>query len=186
MLAYRVFPHLAAARPGKPGHPLYEHRPQRGGRIDHPDYHVWYLSRFSEAACGETFGNLSRWDASMFEFPQIPGSSRAIGVYELPDDLRVLDLDDPAQLVRLGLRPTQTVVRNLAVTQAWGHRIWSETDPHGGDRRWQAVSWWSYHRPAWTVLGSWLRPEVIRVEPLDISHPALIDAAKALQRIIFS
>nr|WP_271211167.1 RES domain-containing protein [Rhodococcus wratislaviensis]GLK36938.1 hypothetical protein GCM10017611_37970 [Rhodococcus wratislaviensis] len=105
------------------GHPLYEHRPQRGGRIDHPDYHVWYLSRLAEAACGESFGNLARWEASMLEFPLLPGSRRALGVFELPDDLRVLDLDDPAQLVRLGLRPTQVVARNLTVTQGWGHRI---------------------------------------------------------------
>ncbi|HUH69543.1 MAG TPA: RES domain-containing protein [Mycobacterium sp.] len=185
MLAYRVFPHLPGARPGEPGHPLYEHRPQRGGRIDHPDYHVWYLSRLAEAACGETFGNLARWDSSMLKFPQLPGARRALGVYELPDDLRVLDLDDPAQLVRLGLRPTQIVIRNLSVTQAWGHRIWSETDPHTGERAWQAVVWWSYHRPIWTVLASWLRPELIRVEPLNLEHPALIDAAKALGRIVF-
>jgi hypothetical protein len=78
--------------------------------------------------------------------------------YQLLDDLRVLDLDDPAQLLRLGLRPTQIVIRDLTVTQAWGHRIWSETDPHTGDHVWQAVSWWSYHRPIWTVLASWVRP----------------------------
>ncbi len=181
-----MFPYLATARPGEPGHPLYEHRPQRGGRIDHPDYHVWYMSRLAEAACGETFGNLTRWDASMLEFPQLAGSRRALGVYSLPDDLRVLDLDEPAQLVRLGLRPTQVVIRNLTVTQAWGHRIWAETDPHTSDRArvWQAVSWWSYHRPVWTVLASWLRPKLARVEPLAPDHPALIDAAKALQRII--
>ena len=184
MLTYRVIPHLPAARTGQPGHPLYEHRPQRGGRIDHPDYHVWYLSRFAEAACGETFGNLARWEPSMLEFPQVPGSRRALGIYELPDDLRVLDLDDPAQLVRLGLRPTQVVTRNLAVTQTWGHRIWSETDPHTGDHAWQAVSWWSYHRPIWTVLASWLRPRLVGVEPLSLDHPAIIDAAEALHRVV--
>nr|WP_271209449.1 RES domain-containing protein [Rhodococcus wratislaviensis]GLK33996.1 hypothetical protein GCM10017611_08390 [Rhodococcus wratislaviensis] len=184
MLVYRIFPYLSAAAPGEPGHPLYEHRPQRGGRIDHPDYHVWYLSRLAEAACGESFGNLARWEASMLEFPLLPGSRRALGVFELPDDLRVLDLDDPAQLVRLGLRPTQVVTRNLTVTQGWGHRIWSETEPHNGDRAWQAVSWWSYHRPQWSVLASWLRPELVRVEPLALDHPAILDAAKALQRTV--
>jgi hypothetical protein len=184
LLVYRVIPHLPTARPGEPGHPLYEHRPQRGGRIDHPDYHVWYLSRFAEAACGETFGNLAHWDSSMLEFPQLPGARRAIGVYHLADDLRVLDLDDPAQLMRLNLRPTQVVARNLTVTQAWGHRIWSETDAHTGDHAWQAVSWWSYHRPIWTVLASWLRPEFVRVEPLSLEHPVLIEAGTALQRII--
>jgi RES domain len=90
-----VFPYLTSAQPGEPGHPLYEHRPQRGGRIDHPDYHVWYLSRLAEAACGETFGNLASWDPSMLKFPQLSGARRAVGVYELPDNLRVLDLDDP-------------------------------------------------------------------------------------------
>jgi hypothetical protein len=104
--------------------------------------------------------------------------------YQLLDDLRVLDLDDPAQLLRLGLRPTQIVIRSLTVTQAWGHRIWSETDPHTGDHVWQAVSWWSYHRPVWTVLASWVRPGLVRVEPLNLGHPALLDAGKALQRII--
>jgi len=182
LIVYRVFPHLASAPPGEPGHPLYEHYPQRGSRIDHPDYYVWYLSRFAEAACGETFGNFAQWAASMLQFPALPGSRRALGVFSLPDDLRVLDLDDPMQLVRLGLRPTQVVVRNLPVTQAWGHRIWSEIDSHTGDHRWQAVSWWSYHRPVWTVLASWLRPELVQVELLDMNHPALLEAAKALQR----
>ncbi|MEU2005197.1 RES family NAD+ phosphorylase [Rhodococcus sp. NPDC019627] len=184
MLVYRIFPFLSAAVPGEPGHPLYEHRPQRGGRVDHPDYHVWYLSRLAEAACGESFGNLARWEASMLEFPLLPGSRRALGVFELPDDLRILDLDGPAQLVRLGLRPTQVVTRNLTATQGWGHRIWSETEPHTGGRAWQAVSWWSYHRPQWSVLASWLRPALVRVEPLNLEHPAILDSAKALQRIV--
>jgi RES domain len=182
VLTYRVFPYLPAAGAAQPGHPLYEHRPQRGGRIDHPDYHVWYLSRLAEAACGETFGNLARWEPSMLDFPQLPGAQRALGTYELPDDLRFLDLDDPAQLVRLGLRPTQVVTRNLTFTQSWGHRIWSETGPHTGHRAWQAVSWWSYHRPFWTVLASWIQPKLVRVEPLTLNHPAIADAAQALQR----
>jgi hypothetical protein len=184
VLVYRVFPHLPSAKPGQPGHPLYEHRPQRGGRIDHPDYYIWYVSRLAEAACGETFGNLADWEPSMFEFPQLPGSRRALGTFRLPDDLRILDLDDPAQLVRLSLRPTQIVIRNLAVTQGWGHRIWSETDPHTGARAWQAVQWWSYHRPTWTVLASWHRLEVVNIEPLDLEHPVIVDAAAALHRVL--
>jgi len=185
VLVYRVFPYLQSARSGKPGHPQYEHRPQRGGRVDHPDYFVWYLSRHAEAACGEAFGNLGAWHDSMFEFPQVPGARRALGVFRLPDELRVCDLDDPAQLVRLGLRPTQVVTRNLPVTQAWGHRIWSETATDG-ERQWQAVTWWSYHRPVWSVRASWERPELVRVEPLDLAHPAIVDAASTLYRKVDS
>jgi RES domain len=185
VLLYRVFPYLPTASPGEPGHPLYEHRPQRGGRIDHPDYFVWYLSPHAAAAIGETFGNLGVWDGSMFPFPLIAGSRRALGTYRLPDDLRLLDLDDPAALVERSLRPTQIVTRNLAVTQAWGHRLWDERDPHDASQhRWQAVKWWSYHRPVWSVMASWERPELQQVEDLDLNHPAVRDAAAALSRVL--
>lgn len=183
MLVYRVFPYLPAAEPGEPGHPLYEHRPQVGGRVDHPDYYVWYLARQAEAAVGEVFGNLASWDPSMFAFPALPGAHKSLGIYRLPDDLRVLDLDDPRELLERSLRPTRVVARNLAVTQAWGHRAWEERDPHDPrERHWQAISWWSYHRPTWTVMASWLRPEVEDIQPLDLTHPVVREAASSLQR----
>lgn len=182
MLAYRVFPYLPTARSGRPGHPLYEHRPQRGGRIDHPDYFVWYTARQPEAAVGESFASLATWADSMFDFPQLQ-ARRALGIYRLPDELAVLDLDDPAELLKRSLRPTQIVARNLPVTQAWGHSIWDERSPHDhAARRWQAVQWWSFHRPHWTVLASWQRPTLHEVQPLSLEHPAVVDAAAALVR----
>ena len=69
----------AAPQADQPGHPLYEHRPQRGGRVDHPEDFVWYLARQQEAVAGEVFGNLPVWASSMFEFPLLPGASRALG-----------------------------------------------------------------------------------------------------------
>lgn len=68
VLVYRVFPYLATAVTGEPGHPLFERFPQLGSRVDHPDYHVWYLSRHKEAACGEAFGNLSTWERRCSSF----------------------------------------------------------------------------------------------------------------------
>jgi hypothetical protein len=183
VLVYRVFPYLDTAAAGEPGHALHEHRPQRGGRIDHPDYFVWYLGRQPAAAVGETFGNLAVWDESMFETPFLPGARRALGVFRLPDDLRVLDLDDPRELLHRGLRPTRVVTRNLAVTQQWGHDIWDEEDPgKASSRRWQGVQWWSYHRPTWEVLASWKRPELVHIESLGQDHPAVVEAAQALHR----
>lgn len=184
MLAYRVFPYVPTASAGSPGHPLYEHRPQRGGRIDHPDYYTWYLAREASGACGETFGNIGQWSEDMFDVPFITGARRALGVFRLPDDLRICDLDDPAQLVTQQIRPTQVIIRNLAVTSAWGHRIWSQHDPAIAGRRWQAVQWWSYHRPVWRVLATWHPPDFDHVEPLDLTHPAIVDAAEALYRTL--
>jgi hypothetical protein len=82
----------------------------------------------------------------MLDFPLMFGARRALGIFGLPHDLRILDLDDPAQFVRVGLRPTQIVTRNLAVMQGRAHRIWSEKAPHRSDHTWQAVSWWSFRR----------------------------------------
>lgn len=183
MLVYRVFPYLESAREGEPYHPLYEHRPQLEGRADHPEYFVWYVCRQPEAACGEAFGNLSRWVASMFEMPRrLGGVRRALAVYELPDNLRICDLDDSHRLVELGLRPTQVVIRNTAVTSDWAHRVWSQTTPAILGRKWQAIQWWSFHRPHWTVLASWEKPKLLRVERLDLEHPAVKAAAASLSR----
>lgn len=187
MLVYRIFAHHASARPGEPGHPLYEHRPQRAGRIDHPDYFVWYLAAQQEGAVGETFGNLAAWDASMFQTPFLPGGRRALGIFRLPDEVRLLDLDDPAELVARNLRPSQIVVRNLAVTQAWGYHVWSERDPHDhAAPRWNAVRWWSYHHPGWQIIGSWARPELAEVQELTLTHTAVQEAALVLQRPLTS
>lgn len=185
MLLYRVCPYLSTAKAGQPGHPLYEHTPQRGGRVDHPEYYVWYLARSPEAACGEVFGDLHSWDPSMFVVPFLEGGARTLATYRLPDDLRLLDLDDPKDLLKRGLRPTQIVGRNLAVTKAWGYAVWNESDPHDARaRRWDAVSWWSYHHPGWPMVASWLRPELVDLHELQLEHPAIVEAAKTLDRVL--
>lgn len=109
-------------------------------------------------------------------------TSSTLGLYTLPDDLRVCDLADPRRLVGLGLRPTQVVTRNLPVTSQWAHRIWAQRSPAVEGPKWQAVQWWSFHRPTWTVLASWLRPTFVRGEPLDLRHPAIVAAAESLNR----
>jgi len=46
------------------------------------------------------------------------------------------------------------------------------------------VQWWSYFRPSWTVLASWMRPTLCEVTPLTVEHSALQDAAVSLNRTI--
>lgn len=190
MILYRVFPHLSTARRGTPGHPHYLHRPQGKGRLDNPgDYDLWYFAVVPEGAIGEVFGDLTAWVDGMFDVPFLPGARRALGRYELPDDLDILELDDAQALLDRGLRPTQVVGRNRAVSQTWALRIFRE-QTHDGSRKWAGVRWWSFQRPQWPVIGLWVPPgelpahRVVGVEALDLSHPAVADAARTLAKNI--
>ena len=183
MLLYRVFGYLPSAKQGEPGHPRHVNRPQIHGRLDNPtEYDCWYLARDMAGAVGEAFGNQGVWTESMFPAPWLPGGRRALGVFEVPDDIAVLDLDDAQNLADRGLRPTQVVIRNLPVTQGWALRIFQETTADGA-RKWDGVKWWSFQRPQWEVYGLWNgAPVCVDVQPLDLAHPAVVDAAKTLAR----
>ena len=190
MQLFRVFAHHQSARPDSPGHPGYLHRRQGSGRWDNAQtYGARYLSRSAMGAVGESFGNHGRWLPSMFETPYLPGGRRALAVFEVPDDLPVLDLDDPAELIRRQVRPSQIVKQNTGFTQPFALRVFHEQDGDGS-QRWAGLSWWSFHRPDWTNVMLWeteeIRPPLalLRIEPLDLSHSAVVDSANELVRPI--
>jgi hypothetical protein len=184
MLTYRVCPHLPGVAPNVPGHPLYIGA-QGSGRLDNPGhYQIWYLALDEAGAVGETFGHLDRWDDRMFDFPDIPSSRRVLATYRLEDHTPLLDLDDARNLSKRGLRPTQVIERNRAATQAWALDIYNERNDRGA-RMWQGVRWWSYHQPQWRIIGYWgnERPKFEDFEELNLTNPAVIDAAESLGRI---
>jgi hypothetical protein len=185
MLLYRVFPHIASAIPGTPGSGEYLHRPQGAGRLDNPlHYEVWYLAYEPTGAIGEIFGDQYEWSNAMFLFPKLPGSSRALGTYFIPDHSRVLDLDDAQELLHRGLKPTKVVDRNRTATQQWALKIYNEPG-HRPVPIWDGVKWWSFHRPSWRVIGLWgVRPTLVAVESLDVTHIAVKDAANSLSKRI--
>lgn len=189
MLAYRIVPYKESAAPGTPFSASYLYPKQGTGRIDNPRrYKVWYLTREPEAAVAEVFGNWSVWNEGMFQFgerdPDLRGSQRALVTFRLPDDLETLDLDQALALHERGMKPTSVVERNRTSTQRWALRIFEEAD-YKGDPAWTGVQWWSFHRPYWRILGLWgVTPEVMSVEPLTLAHPAVIDAATALGKIL--
>ena len=130
------------------------------------------------SAVGESFAHLSVWREEMFEFPHIPGSRKALGIYNLPDDLPYVDLDDPQRLVALGVRPSQVVERNRPYTQALALRIYMEGKCNG-------IRWWSFHRPQWRVYCLWeIDPDIVQVDALTVSHIAVGSAARTLARMI--
>jgi hypothetical protein len=188
VIVYRVFAHDPAATDGSPGSAAYLHRPQGRGRLDNPAaYDLWYFAVVPEGAIGEVFGDLTEWVDDMFQAPYLPGARRALGRFEVPDDLNILDMDDARTLLDRGLRPTQVVARNRSATQTWALDIFRET-AHDGSRKWDGIRWWSYDRPQWPVIGLWVAPgdrprsRVVGVDLLDLFHPSVLDAATTLAR----
>lgn len=189
MLVYRVFPYLPSATDAtESGHPMYLHRPQGSGRWDNPAYYdTWYFAKGPECAIGETFAKLVEWSDDMFDFPIVAGSRRSLGIFDLPDDLPLLDLDDAAALLERGLRPTKVVSLNRSHTQGLALAAHQERLPHG-PRRWSGIQWWSQWRPQWEVIavcvptGEDPPHELVKIDHLDLRHPALIAAAQALRK----
>jgi hypothetical protein len=181
VLLYRVFPYLAAAKKGEPGHPLYVHPDQGKGRWDNPtSYLAWYMAQESTSAVGEVFASVGTWRDEMFAFPQISGARRALGVYRLPDDLPYVDLDDAPTLVARKMRPSQVVERNRPYTQGKALEIYQE-------KKWSGIRWWSFYRPQWRVWCLWeIDPECEDVQDLDVSHVSVRDAATALAKPIMT
>lgn len=180
MQLFRVLPWLPAAPSGEPGHPLYVHPHQGAGRLDNPaHYRVLYVSDAAEGAVAESFGPHAVWtDALLAGRPALRGSRTALATFELRTP-RVLDLDDAHALVERALRPSQVVLRDRAVTQAWALAAFTE-------RTWRGIRWWSYYDPRWGSHGLWdLRGlRLVNVEPLRWDHPAVIAAQHVLLRPI--
>lgn len=180
MLIYRIFPHLPTASPGEPGHPLYVHPDQGTGRWDNPDlYLLLYASSTPSGAIGESFAHLSTWSQAMLPFPTIDLATRRLGIYSINEEGQpLLDLDDPNALAARSLRPTDVVKRNRPHTQEIARRIFHE-------RRWTGISWWSMHRPQWTLHALWGR-EDIRVEGIEDleGHPGVRDAGTLLAKAL--
>lgn len=149
---------------------------QGGGRVDVPGRAVLYLSSAAAGAVAEVFATLGSWTPQMFESQARPRARRALARYELAESARVLDLDDPVTLRELGLRPSEVVSPDRALTQRWATAV--------DDRRWAGVRWWSYHDSRWYSYGLWDRTQLLvnGVEPLSLHHPAVMEAATVLRR----
>ena len=145
----RVFPYDAAAKARDAGHPMFV-PPQGHGRWDNPDlYQAMYVASSPAGAIGERFVSLSHWSLDMLLDPVRPGLERSLAVYRFDEETHpLLDLDNPAELSRRELRPTDVVKHNGPRTQDLAATIFNE-------RRWAGLSWWSMHRPQWTLHVLW-------------------------------
>lgn len=177
---HRVFPYVRKVPPHEPGGALYVPS-QGGGRLDNPDlYSVLYLSDAAAGAIAEAFGRFPVWSPAILAgSPSLPGSVRAIASYQLAAGAPLCDLDDPAQLGVLGLRPSDVVSRDYERTRAWARRVYEQ-------ERYVGVRWWSYYDPRWASIGLWDLSivQVGEVRPLSLADPALVEASRVIARPI--
>jgi hypothetical protein len=179
-ILHRVFPYVATAAMDAPGGAFYL-PPQGGGRLDNPGiYSILYLSDAPAGAIAEAFGRFPEWNAAILEgAPSLPGSARALARFHLPDDAPICDLDDPALLQTLGLRPSDIVTRDYPRTRAWVRKIYEQ-------QRWFGVRWWSYYDAQWASLGLWniSRLKLDEVKLLRLDDPAFVEASRTIARRI--
>lgn len=175
---FRVFPYSPGSAGNEPGGAICVPS-QGGGRLDNPGtYSVLYLSDTAAGAIAEAFGRFPEWTQSILEgLPSMPKSVRALARYQLADGALVCNLDDPRQLLALGLRPSDAVSRDYNRTRAWARRIHEQST-------WVGVRWWSYYDPAWHSFGLWDIGNLVlsQVTPLRLDNPDLLEASRTIVR----
>jgi hypothetical protein len=143
-----------------------------GGRLDNPDlFRVLYLGDSPAGAIAEALGRFPEWTRPFSKAARACRESMpALARYHFPDDEPLCDLDDPARLLALHLRPSDVVSRDYTRTRAWARQIFQLATFAG-------VRWWSYCDPRWASVGLW-KTGPLTVEdliPLRLDHPALLE-----------
>lgn len=176
MTLYRCFAWNQAAGDGEPDSPRWVPRPFQGdGRHDNPDvYGCLYLSDRALSCVAEQFAAFrgQRLIPSMLVRRGLP---LALARFELPEQTRLLDLDDPSVLTGLDLRPSRVATRDRAVTQPQALAAYRRRPTVSG------IAWWSTWEAQWrnvTLFDRAVRHlRVGQVEVLTPTHPAVQDAA---------
>lgn len=175
-LFYRVHPYLESAARGEKGNAFYVPASRGGGRIDNDEYSTLYVADTPAGAVAEVFGDHSMWTPDLFLGPSTLAGSR-MALSTLEGAPAVVDLNDPSELVRFGLRPSRIVTRHRTLTRAWALSIFMS---RGGE----GVRWWSYHDPDWGSLGLWDfgSMNLVSSVPLESTTPAVVEAGAILRR----
>jgi hypothetical protein len=178
LILYRCFAWNERARPDQADSPLWFPREFQGdGRHDNPDaYGCLYLSDREVSGVVEQLARF-RTQRLIDALLVRRGHRLAVARMELPDSADVVDLDDPAELRRRGLRPSQVATRSRDITQPQALAVYEETRAAG-------IRWWSIHESLWANYTIFdravrrLRVQDVRVLTLD--DRAVLDAAEFL------
>ncbi|GAC1389217.1 MAG: hypothetical protein NVSMB31_04910 [Vulcanimicrobiaceae bacterium] len=177
MRLYRTFPYDPNAAERDPGGALFV-PPGGAGRIDNPDlYRTFYASSDPAGSIAEVFGIFPYWDSETFAHAN--GHRYTLATYDAPDG-PFFDLDNPANLMKFGIKPSEVVMRDRKLTQQWARNIFLAGSYIG-------IKWWSFYGPQWSNLGIWEYAAITLAQPPDPLHPkhgAVLDAANQIVRLI--
>src|SRR5207237_9285674 len=116
---------------------------QGSGRHDAPPhYGAWYCSRAAVSAIAETIQRLRGQILDDRYFTRHHVLTRSIVALDIDERVRVLDLDDPAELIARKIRPSQVATFRRDVTQRMALSVFQEGAT--------GISWWSTLEAAWT------------------------------------
>ena len=177
-MLYRVTRVHPNASPREPGGALHVPRTKQGrGRHDNPDlYGVLYASRSPISAVAE---RIIRFRGATLEDADLrhpDGSFDALLAIDVERVAPIIDLDEPREMVRRGLRPSTVATRARTPTQELARAIYEEGAP--------GFAWWSTIEAAWSNVtlfaeraGTSVRMAV-KPEALTVDHPAVAEAVE--------
>lgn len=179
MLVYRCFAWNRRARHVDRDGPLWFPRALQGeGRHDNPDaYGCLYVTDRPVSAVVEQLARFrgQRLTEGMLLRRRLP---LALGAIELPDERRVVDLDDPEVLAAHELRPSLVATRRREVTQPQALELFRR------QRRAAALRWWSTYEALWANFTVFDRAasalQLAEVRRLRLDDQDVIDAADLL------
>jgi hypothetical protein len=158
---------------------LWFPRPYQGeGRHDNPAaYGCLYLSERPLSCVVEQLARFrgQRLTPALLRRRGLP---LALAELELPDDVQLVDLDDPAVLRRERLRPSRVATRERRITQPQALALYEK---HG-----EAVGlrWWSTFESQWLNVTLFDRAasalRLVSVQALDVGGDEIAEAAGVL------
>ena len=179
MILHRCLAWNERAAPDAADGALWFPRPYQGeGRHDNPAaYGCLYLSEQPLSCVVEQLARFrgQRLTPALLRRRGLP---LALAVLELPDDARLVDLDEPVVLRRERLRPSRVATRERGITQPQALALHEKHDEAVGLR------WWSTFESQWLNVTLFDRAasalRLVSVKALDVDGDEIAEAADVL------
>ena len=159
--------------------PLHVPRDGQGaGRHDAPDrYTAWYLAREPVSAIAEAIQAFRGQELNEAALVRPDGLRRSLATLDDGAVPALIDLDDPAVLVRRRLRPSTVATGVRRSTQRLAVAAFDDGAV--------GLSWWSSLEASWTNVTLFAERlidslPIVEVVPLNLEQPALVEAAERL------